>query len=139
MKEVFISPISLKCKPNDHIINVCHHPPKCKRITIFHHFLGTTFLQPKSSGKVSLVGVIYIAITNCLGALIGVAGGLIAKPGNMLLYELLLEKSEDFCYICNLVTSCSTYLSNQINNIFRLSMYINLPPSSKVLHLTLDS
>lgn len=42
---------------------------------------GTTFLDPKSNGKVSAIGVIYIAVTNCLGAIIGVAAGLIAKPG----------------------------------------------------------
>ena len=44
---------------------------------------GTTFLDPKSNGKVSAVGVIYIAATNSLGAAIGVAAGLIAKPGDV--------------------------------------------------------
>lgn len=43
---------------------------------------GTTFLDPKSNGKVSAVGVIYIAVTNFLGAMIGLAGGMIGRPGS---------------------------------------------------------
>lgn len=42
---------------------------------------GTTSLDPKSNGKVSAVGFTYIFITNTIGALIGLAGGLIARPG----------------------------------------------------------
>ena len=49
-------------------------------------FTGTMSLDPKSNGKVSLVGFTYIFITNTIGALIGLAGAMIAQPGKHYIY-----------------------------------------------------
>ncbi|KAL3846710.1 hypothetical protein ACJMK2_017677 [Sinanodonta woodiana] len=42
---------------------------------------GTASLDPKSNGKISLVSLIFIVITNTIGSILGVAAGAIFQPG----------------------------------------------------------
>ena len=63
--------------------------------------IGTTSLDPKSNGKVSAVGFTYIFITNTIGALIGLAGGLIAQPGNKRSIGKWQKPMSSNIYVCN--------------------------------------
>ncbi|KAK6192172.1 hypothetical protein SNE40_003690 [Patella caerulea] len=42
---------------------------------------GTASLDPKSNGKISVVALVYIIITNCLPCLVGMGMALIIRPG----------------------------------------------------------
>ncbi|KAK3580085.1 hypothetical protein CHS0354_001219 [Potamilus streckersoni] len=42
---------------------------------------GTASLDPKSNGKISLISLIFIVITNTIGSILGVAAGAVFQPG----------------------------------------------------------
>ena len=56
--------------------------------SILHVFAASASIDPRANGKISLVALIYIFITNVLMAAVGALLGVLVKPGKFGYYSL---------------------------------------------------